>query len=95
MKMIIKPVTELTEGQLNWAVGSLERRQIVPPYTKNQEVSGELIDRELITTEFGGSYWTARIFHQHPASGVSRLDAALRTYVRSRLGETLHVPENI
>lgn len=95
MHMIVKPLKELTEGQLNWAVGSLERRQIVPPYTKNQEVTGELIDRELITTEFGGSYWTARIFHQHQASGANRLDAALRSYVHSRLGDTVHVPENI
>lgn len=95
MQMVTKKLDELTEGQINWAVGSLERRQIVPAYTKNQEVTGEIIDRELITTEFGGSYWTARIFHQHQSSGSTRLQAALKSYLHSRLGNNIHVPADI
>lgn len=99
---------ELTAAQLNWAVAQCEERK--DPYWMNHSVwgtyspstnwalAGPIIEREKIAIDYSGegNGWCAsHDSDARPFSGESPLEAAMRCYVASKLGDIVEIPEEL
>lgn len=75
--------------------------------SQNWSQSGPIIEREKITLDTeDGTPWRARFgkaritfdgraYHYHHADGPTPLIAAMRTYVASKLGDEVEIPEEL
>ena len=98
---------ELIGDALDWAVAICEGVSLEEGLTDDEKCStdwaqgGPIIERELIAIEYavmidGESLWTARskkTAEPRGALGQTPLVAAMRCYIRSKLGDEVKVPE--
>jgi hypothetical protein len=93
---------ELTGAALDWAVakceGTLHDDGSVPDYFQpsvDWEQGGAIIESEIIELEHDGFKWWARIKADEDFNGTTPLEAAMRCYVASKLGDEVEVPEEL
>ena len=56
---------------------------------------GAIIERERIELEHDGFQWWARIWADADFNGTTPLEAAMRCYVASKMGDDVEVPEEL
>lgn len=96
---------ELTGAALDWAVakceGTLHDDGSVSDYFQpsvDWEQGGAIIESEIIGLDYDAAEgWQARDFdtQQITATGKTPLEAAMRCYVASKLGNEVEVPEEL
>ena len=96
---------ELTGAALDWAVakceGTLHDDGSVSDYFQpsvDWEQGGAIIESEIIGLDYDATDgWQARDFdtQQITATGRTPLEAAMRCYVASKLGDEVEVPEEL
>lgn len=98
---------ELTGITLDWAVAQCEgvtngsdldvgfiREGGYAPSTDWAQ-GGAIIERERIELEHDGFQWWARIWADADFNGTTSLEAAMRCYVASKMGDDVEVPEEL
>jgi hypothetical protein len=98
---------ELTGLALDWAVAKCEgyRLDLAPEgsYAPSTDWSqgGPIIEREGISVDRAGLAWTADLsdsvggYIEHTESGPTPLEAAMRCYVASKLGDEVEIPREL
>lgn len=90
--------SELTGAALDWAVAKCEQfdnGDWLPDYSTDWAHGGSIIEREKIALHFDGdSPWVAECGWSR-CNGATPLEAAMRCYVVSKLGDEVHIPEEI
>lgn len=67
----------------------------------DNQLSGEIIDRENISSVYDYDFKFWRAYHedvdhnQHEAIGTSRKEACMRCYVSMKLGKSVHIPKDL
>jgi hypothetical protein len=93
--------SELKGAALNWAVNHVERLTgILAPvnYCGKWEHGGPIIEREgiSINSHLDGYEWFARDYWGLNEQAAEKpLEAAMRCYVASKLGDTIDIPEGL
>lgn len=96
--------SELTGVALDWAVAKCEGKlpasyddwkQTWPRYATDWAQGGPLIEREYISLWTEGYNWEAKKFGEYEQYGDSVLEAAMRCYVASKLGDEVEVPDEL
>ena len=107
MGVITKPTTELEGAQLDWAVNKARGLAcgalgVAPHYSVHWADGGPIVGHHIHTLIERDGTWTAEAFWPHypdprrfcySLKGPTALVAAMRTYVASRLGPDIEVPE--
>lgn len=107
MKMIKKRVAELEGAQLDWAVNKARGLMcgalgVAPGYSTYWGDGGPIVGHHIHTLIERNGEWTAEAFWPHHPNprrfcyslkGPTALIAAMRTFVASRLGAEVEVPE--
>lgn len=96
------------EGLIVWYDEESVKRQLKPcDYSGDWSQGGPIIEREKIALDVEhGDTWRARFgraritfdgraHHYHHQTGPTPLIAALRTYVASKLGDEIEIPEEL
>lgn len=94
--MKIKP-EKLNDAALNWAVGYCEDTLLdSTPYAYSTDWAwgGPIIEREGIDLYQSGC-WAAEVGGANRQEGRTPLVAAMRCYVKSRLGNEVNVPDEL
>lgn len=106
--MLIK-TAELTGHALSHAVATIEGFKVNPwhehlrvwlkdhDYFRDQQLAGEIIDRECISTAFNGEGWVAMAYGdpKYVAYGKTRIIAAMRSHVLHLRGDEVEVPDDV
>jgi hypothetical protein len=66
-------------------------------YSTNWEQGGPIIERERVSIDamYDSSLWTASAIETKGYSGDTPLEAAMRCYVASKLGEEVEIPDEL
>lgn len=92
---------KLTGQALDWAVGTAMK--LPPPYWADGKCTnfstdwaqgGPIIERELINITHD-DVWTAEDVYGETQWGDTALQAAMRCYVASKLGDEVEIPEEL
>lgn len=98
---------ELTGAALDWAVAECEcalrnwpNYTVIPPYSTDWSQGGPLVEREiqsLIKARIDANTveWEACNWNDDYGYGPTPLIAAMRTYVASKLGDEVEIPEEL
>lgn len=83
-----------TDG-ISWIVDDSGTYKQLPKYSADWAQGGPIIERERIELrDYGGDQWAA-YDHLHPVqTGPTPLIAAMRSYVASKLGDEIELPES-
>ena len=102
--MFIK-TSELTGPALDWAVAKLEGDlvptggvmiQTWPYYSTDWSQGGPIIEREKITlVVYWNGLWVAEPEEAHESVGETPLIAAMRCFVKRKLGDEIDIPEEL
>ena len=94
--------SELQGAALDWAVAKCSGTTMMAFFTRNEytpstdwEQGGSIIEREKIQTGWDGDQWIAKyeIGDGTWQSGPTALIAAMRCFVKSKLGDEIDTPE--
>jgi hypothetical protein len=80
-------------GLLRIILSTDEEEYFMP--TLNWSHGGPIIEREKIELEHDGFQWWARIWADVDFNGTTPLEAAMRCYVASKLGDDVEVPADL
>lgn len=94
--------SELTGAALDWAVAKCEGFSVrngfddnCPEYSTEWAQGGAIIEREGVALYlYGDSEWNAHVGNKE-SKGSTPLEAAMRCYVASQLGDEVEIPEEL
>lgn len=97
--------SELKGAALDWVVAKCEGASVHSPdwdnryldaydYSTDWAQGGPIIEREVITLNWRG-LWAARLVDGVWSLGNTPLEAAMRCYVASKLGDDIEIPEEL
>jgi hypothetical protein len=97
--------SELTGAALDWAVAKCEGRSVVkdpflfheiPAFSTDWAQGGPIIERERIGLDYAGANeWIAWQEYTDSVLGSTPLEAAMRCYVASKLGDNVEIPSEL